>query len=134
MANIARLLSVLGSRLRRLSKASKVLIGSLILVTLAITGANQLHRSSGNLDRVIQDQRQARVPSGFMIREIPWMSKASWYGLEPGDIVTNYAGDPVVDSLSYRSALDRHVAAGETDIQLTVMRSGERKEFTVSSG
>ena len=134
MPNIVRLLPTLGSRLRRLSKGSKAGIAILILGTLAVTEANQFHLSSANLDRAIQDQRQARVPSGFLIKEIPWLSKASWYGLKPGDIVTTYAEDPVRDSVSYWAALERRVAAGAMGIKLTIMRSGKREEVTVSSG
>jgi len=90
--------------------------------------------SSANLPQALQEQRQAEVPSGYLIEQVRWISKAHWYDLQPGDIVTRYDGNIVWDKKSYRAALDRGLGAGKTEVELTLMRAGQPRQLNVPSG
>lgn len=79
-------------------------------------------------------QKKAHIPAGVVVTRVDFLSKASRIGLLPGDIITRYNGDVVVDYRSYSAALEKNVAAGATQVTLAVVREGRPMELTAPSG
>ena len=117
-------------------RIESVIVNTLFLVAIsaAIAYGKDMNVPFANLPEAIQEQREAGAPSGYLIEKVEFISKAHWYGLKPGDIVTRYDEDFVWDYKSYRSALDRRSAAGQREVRLTLIRAGQPRQLTVPSG
>lgn len=93
-----------------------------------------VHVSSANLSKAVREQEKAGVPSGFLFEKIVWLSRANWYGLKPGDIVTKYGPDRVTDGKSFEAARNLRITVHTPRVKLVLMRSGRPMEFDVPVG
>lgn len=107
-----------------------------LLAALCLIGVEELPKITLRADMppIVQAQERARVPSGFLLERIFWLSKANWYGLKPGDIVVKYGPDRVVDGKSFEDARNVRIATGTPRVKLVVMRSGQPVELDVPVG
>jgi len=85
-------------------------------------------------DHAIELQKSSGVLSGFLVQSIPFLSKASGIGLQPGDIITKYNDALVTNARTYRAAIDRNLADGVESITLTVVRHGKPIQMTAPPG
>lgn len=120
---------------RTLAGLGIVLLG---LTTLTIFGGSTLYQAYAlnpeSYERSLVLQRQAHVPSGLLVVSTDLFSKARRTGLMPGDIITRYNADIVVDYPTYRAAVDNNVEAGATGATLHIMRDGRPMELQAPSG
>jgi len=72
------------------------------------------------------------VEGGALISRVEKGSPAEEAGLKPGDAIIAVDGDPVADSNDVRNSVGLR-ERGST-VQLSIIRKGERKEFTVRVG
>jgi len=70
--------------------------------------------------------------SGALIAEVAAGSAADEAGLQPGDVVTAADGEPVEDASDLARAVGLEPAG--TEVTLTVLRDGERRELTATLG
>jgi tetratricopeptide (TPR) repeat protein len=78
--------------------------------------------------------QNARVPAGFLVQNVPVLSKANRVGLHPGDIITNYNGTAVTNVASYRAAVDGNLADKARSVTLTVYRDGSPLQMSAPPG
>jgi len=79
-------------------------------------------------------EQNARVPSGFLVQDVPMFSKANRAGIQPGDIITNYNGAAVTNVASYHAAIASSLADGVRSVTLTVYRAGSPLQISAPPG
>jgi hypothetical protein len=115
----------------------EVQVAAAILILALALGVSQLPEinvSSRHLNDAVLRQKEAGVPSGFLLEHIKLVSKANWYRLKPGDIVIKYGNDIVADGKSFEEARNRRIAADISTVTLTVMRNGRPLQLDVPVG
>lgn len=120
---------------RRLLSLGIVVLALLALIAFGVSVLYPFYAGTQvSYERSLELQRQARVPSGVLVKSTDLFSAARRIGLTPGDIITRYNGDIVVNYPSYRAAVGKNVEAGTTTVTLHIFRNGQPLDISAPSG
>jgi serine protease Do len=85
-----------------------------------------------DISEELADQFKLSEPNGALVAQVNKDSPAEKAGLKVGDVIVKYQGKPVADTRELRNAVA--ATAPGTKAELTVIRDGKERKFTVTIG